>query len=231
MRLRTGHLIEVRREVREAVDAGCSGDAIGVLGSQHQRLLPTHAGPDRIDVTAGDAHPGQGMLHDRGHARQVRDLARGGAGVVGEPLAFAGGADHGEIVAGRQTAPARGDGGGTLAPAVRRDHKRQAGSAASRVPRGQKEHGGSRTPIPGCVLDQVAAGRQDKPALTDSRRDEPRTEQRHNGDDAGQHDDQPEDASHVRSPQVTALARRLLCRAIRRPSAPPVPRLRDLNNS
>ena len=69
-------------EVGDGVHRGCAGEDLGMARDEHQRLLAAHAASQYVDTAAVDAEPGERVLDDLRHVREVVDLARVAIGEV-----------------------------------------------------------------------------------------------------------------------------------------------------
>ncbi len=98
---------------------------------EKERLLSAHAAAEGVQATPVDMEPGQRVLRDLRHARQIADLARIAPRVERQRASLSFRIDHREAADGGEPTPAadvllRAD-----AAAVRRDHERDRGVVGS----------------------------------------------------------------------------------------------------
>ena len=64
------------RHVRRRIEGSRAGEQPRKSGEQEERLLTTHAAAEREHPMTIDLQPGNGMLRDRPHSREVANLSR-----------------------------------------------------------------------------------------------------------------------------------------------------------
>ncbi len=133
----TGH-------VGDRVERGGSREQPRVAGDQEQRLLPAHAGAERVDARAVDRQPRQRAADRPRHAGEILDLTRVSPGEALQAPALSLGADDRERSAGRQVPPAPDVRGGADPTPVRGDDEGQRWVVLGAVP--VREHDVRRPP-------------------------------------------------------------------------------------